>query len=271
LYIDANDTLYICDYNNNRIQKWVQGATSGVTVAGSSTGAYGSTSTLLHSPIDLTFDNNGYMYVVDYNNNRVQRFPPNSTSSTSGVTVAGTSGYTNALTDLNHPTAVDIDNNSNIYILDMGNKRVVRWAPNATSGTVLISDNNLDNSFDILLVPNSLNQVYISDQHEYGVCLWAFGASSPISTLTNVNDSTHNSLNNPEGIALDPYGNLYVADRDNDRVVMYCPNSTAGIVVAIDSGGANSLQHPVAVAFDSNLNLYVATKDNGQVMKLSLI
>jgi sugar lactone lactonase YvrE len=208
------------------------------------------------------------MYVVDYENHRVQRFPPNSTI---GTTIAGTGSPSTALNGLNHPTAIAFDNNSNLYILDMGNKRVMKWAPNATSGTVLISDNNLDNSFDILLVPNSLNQVYISDQNEHGVCLWAFGASSPVSTLTNVNDSSHNSLNNPEGIALDPYGNLYVADRDNDRVVMYCPNSTAGIVVAIDNSGPDSLQHPMAVTFDSNLNLYVATKDNGQVIKLSLI
>jgi sugar lactone lactonase YvrE len=268
LYIDANDTLYICDYNNNRIQKWVQGATSGVTVAGDSTGAHGSTSILFDKPIDLTFDNSGYMYVVDYNNNRVQRFPPNSTSSTSGVTVAGTTGNTNALTDLKQPTAIDIDNNSNLYILDQGNKRVVRWAPNATSGVLLISSNIINNDFGLLLVPDSLNQIYMTDQGSNDLYLWTFNVSSPDSIITAVN-STDNVLNNPMGIALDPYGNVYVADFGKNRVVMYCNNSTAGIVVAIDNSGPNSLQHPMAVAFDSNLNLYVVTKDNGQVMKLS--
>ncbi|CAF0802198.1 unnamed protein product [Adineta steineri] len=267
LYIDNNNTLYICDQNNNRIQKWIQGGATGMTVAGSSTGSSGSTSILLKNPIDLTFDQNGFMYVVDSNNNRVQRFAPNSTN---GTTVAGTTGYSSALTGLNRPSAIDIDNNSNLYILDMGNTRLVEWAQNATNGTLLISDNSLNNANDILLVPNSSNQIYISDQFDDAVYLWTFGASAPSMTYQTVNDS-QNNLNNPEGMVLDPYGNLYVADRNNNRVVMYCVNSTVGIVVAEDNYSVLSLQKPVALAFDSDLNLYVVTENNGQVVKLSRI
>ncbi|CAF1238278.1 unnamed protein product [Adineta steineri] len=267
LYIDNNNTLYICDQNNNRIQKWIQGSASGVTVAGSSTGTSGSTSTLLKNPTDLTFDQNGFMYVVDSNNNRVQRFAPNSTN---GTTVAGTTGYSSALTGLNRPSAIDIDNNSNLYILDMGNTRLVEWAPNATNGTLLISDHTLNNANDILLVPNSSNQIYISVQFDDAIYLWTFGASAPSMTYQTVNDS-RNTLNNPESMVLDPYGNLYVADRDNNRVVMYCANSTVGIVVAEDNYSVLSLQKPVALAFDSDLNLYVVTGNNGQVVKLSRI
>ncbi|CAF1034432.1 unnamed protein product [Adineta steineri] len=267
LYIDNNNTLYICDQNNNRIQKWIQGAITGVTVAGDSTGNQGSTSTLLNNPMDLTFDNNGFMYVADSNNNRVQRFAPGSTS---GTTVAGTTSYSSALTGLNRPSAIDIDNNSNLYILDMNNKRLVEWGPNATIGTLLISDHTLNNGYDILLVSDSSNQIYISTQLNRVIYLWTFGASAPGMTLQTVNDS-QNNLNNPEGMVLDSYGNLYVADRNNNRVVMYCANSTVGIVVAEDNNSVPSLQKPVALAFDSDLNLYVVTGNNGQVVKLSRI
>ncbi|CAF4177925.1 unnamed protein product, partial [Adineta steineri] len=65
--------------------------------------------------------------------------------------------------------------------------------------------------------------------------------------------------------------NLYVADTDNDRVVMYCVNSTVGIVVAEDNNSVPSLQKPVAVAFDSDLNLYLVSTDSDQVVKLSRI
>ncbi|CAF4009455.1 unnamed protein product [Adineta steineri] len=248
--------------------KWIQGAITGVTVAGDSTGNQGSTSTLLNNPIDLTFDQNGFMYVVDYRNYRVQKFAPGSTS---GTTAAGITGsYSSALTNLNQPSAIDIDNNSNLYILDMNNKRLVEWAPNATSGTLLISDSRLNNAYDVLLAPNSSNQIYISTQLNHAIYLWTFGASTPSMTLQTVND-IQSTLGNPMGMVLDPYGNLYVADRNNDRVVMYCANSTVGIVVAEDNNSGPSLREPMALAFDSELNLYVVTENNDQVVKLSRI
>ncbi|CAF1492804.1 unnamed protein product [Adineta steineri] len=268
LYIDNNNTLYICDHDNNRVQKWIQGATTGVTVAGDSTGTQGSTSTLLKTPIDLTFDENGFMYVVDNGNNRLQRF---ASGSTSGTTVAGTTASTNALTDLKQPTAIDIDNTSNLYILDMGNTRLVEWTPNATNGTLLISDSSLNNVYGMIRVPYSSNQVYMCDQGSNKIRVWTFGASSQNMSLQTVNDSQHNTLNNPTGIVLDPYGNLYVADRDNDRIVMYCVNSTVGIVVAEDNNSVPSLKKPVALAFDSDLNLYLLSTNNGQVVKLPRI
>ncbi|CAF3718625.1 unnamed protein product [Adineta steineri] len=268
LYIDNNNTLYICDHDNNRIQKWVQGASAGTTVAGDSAGHQGSTSALLNNPIDLTFDENGFMYVVDHDNFRVQRFAPGSTN---GVTVAGTTGSNSgALTKLDKPTAIGVDNNSNIYILDTNNKRLVEWTPNATSGTLVISDNDMNNDYDILLVPNSSNLIYISDQNSKLLGLWTFGASSPSMTYQTVNDSQH-SLSNPSRMVLDPYGNLYVADRDNDRIVMFCANSTVGIVVAEDGNSGPSLKKPVDLAFDSDLNLYLVSIDSDQVVKLSRI
>ncbi|CAF1187321.1 unnamed protein product [Adineta steineri] len=135
----------------------------------------------------------------------------------------------------------------------MGNTRLVEWAQNATSGTLLISDNSLSNDYDILLVPNSSNEIYISDQGGHAIYLWTFGALSPSMTLQTVNDS-HNTLNNQMGMVLDPYGNLYVADTGNNRVVMYCANSTVGVVVAEDNNSVPSLKKPVALAFDSDLN-----------------
>ncbi len=45
------------------------------TVAGSISTA-GSTSTLFSSPYDVALDGYRNMYVVDYNNHRIQQFPP---------------------------------------------------------------------------------------------------------------------------------------------------------------------------------------------------
>lgn len=45
------------------------------TLAGSM-GTPGATATLLNYPHDIDFDGFDYMYVVDCNNHRIQRFPP---------------------------------------------------------------------------------------------------------------------------------------------------------------------------------------------------
>ncbi|CAF1118637.1 unnamed protein product [Adineta steineri] len=67
--------LYVVDFGNNRIQRFNQGATEGVTIAGDINGNQGSNETMLSSPEGLAINHNEtFMYVTDTNNNRVQRF-----------------------------------------------------------------------------------------------------------------------------------------------------------------------------------------------------
>ncbi|CAF4534731.1 unnamed protein product, partial [Rotaria sp. Silwood2] len=247
LYFDGNDNQYVSDRLKDHVEQWSPNASAGVTVAGSATGAAGSSSILLRNPDDLTFDTNGFMYVADNGNNRVQRFLPNSTI---GTTVAGTTSQsTSALTDLSDPVAIDVDENSNVYVLDRGNRRIVKWGPNATSGTSMISNSLLSNAYDFLLSPTSSNQVYISNEINGVIYLWTFGASTPTLTLANVYSST-STLSKPRGMAFDSYGNLYVADRSDNWVVMYCTNSTDGIVIVDSSSATPVIGSLIAVAFD---------------------
>ncbi|CAF1124582.1 unnamed protein product [Adineta steineri] len=76
IHISQRDnSYYICDYHNNRIQRWAIGATYGVTIAGSSTGVAGNALNLLNSPYDIWIDPNAtYMFVSDSNNCRVQKY-----------------------------------------------------------------------------------------------------------------------------------------------------------------------------------------------------
>ena len=66
--------IYIADTNNNRIQRWSPGARSGVTIVGIG-GTFGIASTLFSGPVVVVLcPNETFMYVSDFNNNRVQRF-----------------------------------------------------------------------------------------------------------------------------------------------------------------------------------------------------
>ena len=50
-----------------------------------------------------------------------------------------------------------------------------------------------------------------------------FGVIGQANFTSKVTATTQNGLSTPSGVALDSAGNLYVADNDNSRVLMYRP------------------------------------------------
>lgn len=56
LYVDANDNVFVADGYNNRIQKWIPGAVSGITVAGGEGNPY------TNGIEALTMNSNGDMF-----------------------------------------------------------------------------------------------------------------------------------------------------------------------------------------------------------------
>lgn len=87
LAMDSAKTFYIVDRYNHRVQKWLQGASSGTTVAGSAIGTLGSGLNYLYKPLDVELDPNGNLYIADGENHRIVWW---NVSATSGVVVAGT-------------------------------------------------------------------------------------------------------------------------------------------------------------------------------------
>ena len=68
-------SIYVADCYNNRIQKWLVNATTGITVAGSPNGTAGNTPYLMNQTYALAIDDDEtYLYVSDSKNNRIQRF-----------------------------------------------------------------------------------------------------------------------------------------------------------------------------------------------------
>jgi len=47
-----------------------------LSIVAGSTGTYGSTATLLYTPYDVALDGYRNVYVVDYNNHRIQKYSP---------------------------------------------------------------------------------------------------------------------------------------------------------------------------------------------------
>ncbi|CAF1531684.1 unnamed protein product [Adineta ricciae] len=127
LFLDANDSLlYVADFNNHRIQKFILGNSAGVTVAGGN--GQGSASNQLNRPttIYVSQQDDSY-YICDYHNNRIQRWAINATY---GVTIAGSSAGVagSALNLLNAPYDIWVHPNKTFMLVsDSNNCRIQKY------------------------------------------------------------------------------------------------------------------------------------------------
>ena len=95
-------------------------STTGTSILG---GVSGSGANQLNNLWGLVFDSADNLYIADRFNHRIQKLAPNASVAT---TVAGqaTGVLGAANTHLNEPTNIQLDQNGNLYVVDMKNHRV---------------------------------------------------------------------------------------------------------------------------------------------------
>ncbi|CAF2217862.1 unnamed protein product, partial [Rotaria magnacalcarata] len=101
---------------------WTQ---NGVTIAGGN--GSGNATNQLYSPEGLFVDDNQTVVIADFKNHRIIQWKKDDTMN--GQVVAGGKDQGNGLHQLNRPTDVLIDKETDsLIICDWGNPRVVRWS-----------------------------------------------------------------------------------------------------------------------------------------------
>jgi sugar lactone lactonase YvrE len=187
LTFDLSGSLYIADYNNNRIRKI---DTEGIinTIAGNGISGYsgdGGAASMaeLNFPSELAFDEANNLYIADTWNNRIRMI--NTLGSIRTIVGNGTQGYSGDggganLAELNLPCGIVFDWIGNLYIADYNNNRIRKVNTSGIISTV---------------VGNG-----------------AQGYSGDGGSAINA------ELYNPYGITLDTIGNLYFSDSQNNRI-----------------------------------------------------
>lgn len=198
-------------------------------------------------PGKLTVGPDGSLYIVDNNNNRVRKVSPDGIITTIvGTGLTGFSGDDGPatlarITTLNSGAGITIGSDDSLYISDYGNNRVRKISPDGIITTVVGN-----------------GQIGFS------------GDNGP---------ATQAKLFGPGGVAIDPNGNLYVADFGNRRVRKVSPNGIITTVAGQDfspsagtgDGGnalmANVLPYDVEVSVDGTL--YIAERAIGLIRKVT--
>ena len=260
--LDGAGNLYIADSFNNRIRK-VDAAGVISTVAGDGTWGYGgdggaAVAAQLAGPSAVAVDGAGNLYIADTDNNRIRKVDAAGVIST--VAGTGRSGYSGdggaaVAAQLQDPGAVALDGAGNLYFSDQSNQRIRKVdaagviSTVAGDGTQGFGGDGGAATAAQLYWPSGValdgaGNLYIGDGNNQRIR--KVDAAGVISTVAGTGTAgfsgdgaaaTAAQLNYPGRVALDGAGNLYIADRFNNRIrrvrlpAMPPPSISAGGVV----------------------------------------
>ncbi|CAF1268415.1 unnamed protein product [Rotaria magnacalcarata] len=129
---EETDSLIICDYDKKRVVRWPrQNGISEETII-SSVGCWSS-----------AFDNDGFLYVVDYNNQNVKRYRMGESK---GILAAGGNGEGHGLDRLSYAGHIFVDRDQTVRVPDSNNHRVMKWKKDEKEGIVVAGGQDKGNS-----------------------------------------------------------------------------------------------------------------------------
>ena len=283
--VDGAGNLYIVELANNRIRKVTPGGTI-TTVAGTGTPGYNgdniaATSAELNYPLGIAVDGAGNLFIAEKGNSRIRKVTPGGIITT--VAGTGTPGYNGdniaaTSAELGYPFDVAVDGAGNLYIADYNNSRIRKVAPGGTittvagNGVVGYNGDNIAATDAELYDPSGIavdgaGNLYIAD-------LWGnrIRKVTPDGTITTVAGigyfqcgfsgegavPTSAELCNPEGIALDGSGNLFIADVNNNRVRKVNVSDAPSLTFAGTNVGQASASQDVTVLNLGNAPLTIS-------------
>lgn len=171
----------------------------------------GQTKSQLNAPVDVAFDQQGYLYVSDRNNNRIQRFHPSQPNN-----------VTTIVDQLLSPRQIFFHHGSNtLFIAEFGKNRIVRWdlskkqegkritGCQGCSGVVVSSD----------------SQIYIVETQRHRVLRCPFNADriencEVFAGVTGEPQRSPQHLNVPTMLAI-VRRTLFVIDYNNQRILSF--------------------------------------------------
>jgi sugar lactone lactonase YvrE len=204
-----------------------------IIITDSEATSFFATGTTFNNPFGLAADNNGNIYVTDQGTNQVSRITAQGvTSILAGSGNQGSTDGTGAGASFNKPAGIAVDGNGNVYVADNGNNKIRKIS-------------------------------------SIGIVTTLAGTGNAGSEDGNGNTA---SFNSPVGIAVDAGGNVFVADRDNNKIRKITANGmvstlagTGSIGSANGNGNLASFNHPTGIAIDNKGNLYVTDNGNNKI------
>lgn len=252
--------VFVADTNHNRILRFasfssLQTGGDAEAVLGQvnfTTTSSGLSDLKMWAPRGLVVDSSGILWVADFRNHRVLRFDEASEKTTGAAAdgVLGKADFTSSDAELSQtaigfPYAVAVDAGGNLFVGSSANNRVLMFADAAN------------------LMPGAA----------------ASRVFGQIDFISNTAAATRDGMNTPIGLAVDGFGNLFVADSGNHRVLRFDAASTRpngadadavlgqpDFITSASATGASGMHAPRAVRVTSDGLLWVADTSNHRLL-----
>ena len=229
----------------------------------SSWGSFGSGNGQFNSPRDITVDSSGNTYVLDSNNQRIEKFDASGKYVTQFQT-----HYSDP--NNNFPGPVAVDSLGNVYVGDVTNGHVQVFS---SSGTYIrqfanYGSGNGQLGFNFLgIAVDSAGNVYVSDTANSRV--EKFNSSGSYVTQWGTVGPGNGQFIGTFGITTDSLGNVYVADQSNHRIQKF--DSSGTYITQWGSSGSGNGQFPDAenLTTDSSGNVYVVDHSLNRIQKFT--
>ncbi len=304
LALDQSGNVYVADLGNARVRKIALDGTIS-TVAG------GSPTSKLIAPRNLTLDRDSNLYISDFGANQVLRVTPGGTLTVfagSGRAGAAGDGGPATLADLNSPAGLAFDPSGALLFADSGNNRIRKvtgakigtayslTAPTgvavSAAGTVYLAGANylgtpsriIVNAPALDLAVDAAGILYFTA----GALVERIASNGQLSIVAGNGAARYYGgdggpaalarLHDPEGLALDDAGSLYIADAANQRVRKISPDGMMTTLAGTGEPGskgdgglalAGQLNGPRGIAVDARRNVYIADARNNRVRRVS--
>jgi trimeric autotransporter adhesin len=294
--VDSVGNLYIADTVNQRVRKVANGVIG--TIAGNGTSGFSGDNgpaigAQLGTPLGITVDSAGNLYIAERDNNCVRKVASGVITTVAGNGMEGFSGDNGPAisAQLQGPEGVTVDSAGNLYIDDFYNNRIRKITNGAivtvVGGGTTAGNNGLATSAQLsdpfAVTVDSAGNLYIAD--EVSSIVWKVSNGTIAAMAGNGTrgfggdngPATSAQLSGPLGVAADSAGNVYIADTGNSRV----RKVTNGVITTIAGNGAPGfsgdngpapgaqLNTPIGLAIDSAGSLYIADNSNQRVRKVA--
>lgn len=177
------------------------------------------------------------------------------------------------------PRGVAVAPDGSIFVVDMRNTRVERYA---SDGTFIQQFGSLGHGDGQLWREASRGPtgiavgrdgfVYVADTWNYRIQKFTLDGhfvakwGTYVNLVTGPQTGDRSGLYGPRGIAIGPNGDLYVTDTGNGRVVVYGPDGAFRREFGAKGAGAGQLDEPVGIAINADgSRIYVADSNNARI------